>query len=170
MITHTLLRFALAVAIAADEPVAAPTPPEGPAGAPAQEAAPKDAPATEAEAQAPTPADLTVEPAPRTGAESTLRVFREGGRAAAGATVRVRWRPGLVGAFDEDLGIADARGELAWTPTREGLAELSAGSDGPSRRVVVSRSSPPVPAITWIAAVSATAVALALVGASRRRP
>jgi len=99
-------------------------------------------------------AGVSWESPPVVGVETVVVVRdSEGADAAplAGATVRVRWRPGLPGTHEQTVGITDGRGRVRWTPDAVGVASLAAG-DAVAPVRVASRALPTTPA-TWLVAL-----------------
>ena len=103
-------------------------------------------------------AGVSWESPPVVGVETVI-VVRDGEAAdappVAGATVRVRWRPGLPGTREQAVGITDGRGRVRWTPDEVGIAALTAADA--STPVRVASDGVPTTPVAW-------GIALAIAG------
>ncbi len=99
--------------------------------------------------------------------ETVVVVTRADGAPMGGATVRVYYRPDLVGQREQAIGITDARGRIAWTPTHSGIARIQAADQARSLRVAPRGA--PEGTLGLLITVAAMSLLLAGYGAWRPR-
>jgi hypothetical protein len=114
-------------------------------------------------------ANPSVDPAPRVGLESEVRLVDDLTRPVVGAPVRATTRVGLPGEREVAVGLTDGSGSAWWTPADAGPARLRVRD----RELVVrvERAGPPTTAAVMLGGLLALALALLAAGAiaSRRR-
>ncbi len=96
---------------------------------------------------------------PRVDQAATITVTDGADHPLPGQTVRVVHRPGLALEQEQAIGITDARGQVAWSPSAPGLARVRAGDTWQSVHVAG-----PVPATTVAALVALVLAAAASIG------
>ena len=90
-------------------------------------------------------ASITVDAAPIEGVDNWVTV-QQGETPAAGETVTVVHRPGIVGEQEIAIGITDARGRVRWSPERGGVSTIHAGSQ--QYTLTVQRATAPASILT----------------------
>jgi hypothetical protein len=99
------------------------------------------------------------------GEETVVVATRADDEPLAGATVRVFYRPDLLGEHEQAIGITDGRGRIAWTPSDAGIARLQAADQ--VQALQVAPRSPPEGTIGLLVTVAAMSLLLAGYGAWR---
>ena len=119
-------------------------------------------------------AGISFESPPQEGQETVVVVVEgepggdlaEDSQPTGGATLRVVYRPGLPGEFEQAIGITDARGRARWIPTEGGIALVESNNSSLPMRIL-PKSFPPTTLIL-LALISLGSMASAIYGLSRR--